>query len=146
MVNLLPEEPSICIEWCYAEIYREFAINIAHTFDHVVGNIILNPEKSIREVDFCTERDLWQIRKWNSEYPEEVNRCIHDIVHDQVLARPSEEAVCAWDGSFTYRELYQLAINVACELEKLGVQPEVPVALCFSKSVSISFAYSIYLN
>lgn len=88
-------------------------------------------------MDLCTDRDMRQILNWNSECPQEVDRCVHQLIHDKVLVHPGKEAVCSWDGSFTYGKLYELAVKVARQLAKLGVQQETSVALCFEKSVSV---------
>ncbi|KAJ9297256.1 hypothetical protein DTO271G3_4549 [Paecilomyces variotii] len=134
IVDLFSEGPRIFLEWSYPDIPPEFAANIAHVFDKLVGNIVLNSQSTIGQMDLCTERDMRQILNWNSESPQEVDRCMHEVIHDRVLVHPGKEAVCSWDGSFTYGELYELAVKVARQLVKLGVQQETSVALCFEKS------------
>ncbi|KAJ9213390.1 hypothetical protein DTO166G4_5016 [Paecilomyces variotii] len=134
IVDLFSEGPKIFLEWSYPDIPPEFAANIAHVFDQVVGNILLNSQSTIGQMDLCTDRDMRQILNWNSECPQEVDRCVHQLIHDKVLVHPGKEAVCSWDGSFTYGELYELAVKVARQLAKLGVQQEISVALCFEKS------------
>ena len=69
-----------------------------------------------------------------------VERRIHDVFYDRVTERPDTEAVCAWDGSFTYRELNSWADKLARRLVELGVWPESLVPLCFDKSVSANTA------
>ena len=46
---------------------------------------------------------------WNRQEPETVQACIHDLITAQALSRPSAEAVCAWDDTYTYEELVRLA-------------------------------------
>ena len=47
---------------------------------------------------------------------------------------PNEEAVCAWDGSFTYRQVSELSDRLGAHLRDSGVGPGVLVPLCFDKS------------
>ena len=48
---------------------------------------------------------------------------------------PEREAVCAWDGSLTYRDLWNHAQTLAHILTDLGIGPESVVPLCFEKSI-----------
>ena len=76
-----------------------------------------------------------KITAWNPALSERVDSCVHDLVYEQVLKRPQHEAVCAWDGSLTYRELWTHVQILAQVLVGLGLGPEDVVPLCFEKSV-----------
>lgn len=91
---------------------------------------------TIQELSKITDSDMRQIMKWNAVRPETVEKCIHNVIEDQVQSNPEKEAVCAWDGSLTYSELNEQASILARHLMKLGVRAETRVALCFDKSVS----------
>lgn len=112
-------------------------MNITSVFDKVLGNVLVKPSSIVRELNLLSERDIQQIFEWNAALPEKVQKCIHEVIEDQAFSRPASEAVCAWDGRFTYQDLDLLASRLARHLEKLGVGPETRVPLCFSKSVSI---------
>jgi non-ribosomal peptide synthetase component F len=86
-------------------------------------------------LNLITDSDKQQIFKWNAAPPTIVERCIHNLIEDQVESHPEKEAVCAWDGSFTYVELDRLAAKLALHLIELGVRPENRVVLCMDKSV-----------
>jgi non-ribosomal peptide synthetase component F len=79
-----------------------------------------------------------QVCAWNAACADiqPVEACVHQVIADRVRETPGKEAVCAWDGSLTYRELDALAGRLAGRLGSLGVGPEVLVPLCFEKSVS----------
>lgn len=83
--------------------------------------------------------NLAQIRAWNDAVETEpIERRVHDIIADRVREQPDAEAVCAWDGSFTYTALDTASARLAARLVQLGVGPEVLVPLCFEKSVCSS--------
>lgn len=118
---------------------------VASTLDKILSGILTSPPDALlKTLDWVSQTHLNQMFRWNERCAiEPVERCIHDVIADQVLARPDAEAVCAWDGSFTYRQLDDAASCLAIRLVSLGVGPEVLVTLCFSKSVScrLSFVY-----
>jgi non-ribosomal peptide synthetase component F len=125
------------LEWWYPDISTAFAMKVADVFLQVLSNILTKPDSVVGELDFLSERDRKQVSEWNATLPETVDRCVHEVIQDQARIRPDAEAVCAWDGSFTYYELDQLASKLACHLVELGVSQDNRVALCFEKSVSV---------
>ncbi|KAJ5157767.1 nonribosomal peptide synthase [Penicillium canariense] len=94
-----------------------------------------NSDLALSDLEILPPLDLNQIREWNSAVPPVIERCIHDIVLERVQAKPESQAVCAWDGELTYRELDSLSTQIAWHLVGLGVRPEKVVPLCFEKSM-----------
>jgi amino acid adenylation domain-containing protein len=92
-------------------------------------------QKELSELELLLPQDLDQIREWNSGIPAVVERCIHDIVQERAQADPEAQAVCAWDGELTYRELNELSSYLASHLMNLGVGQDKVVPLCFEKSM-----------
>ncbi|KAF5633025.1 peramine synthetase [Fusarium tjaetaba] len=80
-------------------------------------------------------QDLDQVWEWNQRVPEEITRCVHDIVHERSLLQPSAQAICAWDGDLTYAELDRLAYGLASHLVGLGVSHGAIIPLFFEKSM-----------
>ncbi|KUI53322.1 Nonribosomal peptide synthetase 4 [Cytospora mali] len=66
--------------------------------------------------------------------PPPVNRLVHDVIYEQVVARPNVPGICSWDGSFTYNELDQLSSRLAAHISSFGVEPDVIVPILFDKS------------
>ncbi|KAL4901512.1 hypothetical protein BDW74DRAFT_181802 [Aspergillus multicolor] len=69
-----------------------------------------------------------------------VDRCIHDLIEEQALARPDEEAICAYDGSLSYAQLSNISSILAEKLKKLGARREQRVAILMNKSAYYSVA------
>ena len=99
------------------------------------SRLLLSPEGSVSSSHYLSDRNRIQVEKWNSKPLDCVERTIHDVVIEIMQRSPSEEAVCAWDGSLTYLEFYQYASRLAGLLLDLKVGPEVVVPLCFDKSM-----------
>lgn len=93
------------------------------------------PETALHDLQVLPAHEFDQIREWNSGIPPVVERCIHDIVAERVQSDPEAQAVCAWDGELTYRELNNLSAHLASHLVNLGVGPEKVVPLCLEKSM-----------
>ena len=72
--------------------------------------------------DSISEYDRNRLRDWNREMPPLVNSLVHKQIEIQAEYHPRNEAVCAWDGTFTYEELYQRADTLASSLTAAGVE------------------------
>lgn len=112
---------------------------VAGTLDKILSGMLTSPpDAPLSSLDFMSPANLNRVCEWNNNYSvQPVERCVHDVIADQVLDRPDSEAICAWDGSLTYRELDAVTGRVADRLVQLGVRPEILVPLCFEKSVRI---------
>ncbi|PHH91429.1 hypothetical protein CDD83_523 [Cordyceps sp. RAO-2017] len=94
----------------------------------------MNEATAHRGAGQSAEDELDEIWKRNGTPPNTVFACIDDIIATQVARHAGKTAVQAWDGTFTYRELDELATRLALRLIRCGVTNEVIVPLCFEKS------------
>lgn len=110
---------------------------VSRTLARIVSSLLSSkPDARISQLDYLSRANLDQICAWNEAYPiQPLERCIHHVIADRVLEHPDAEAVCAWDGSLSYRELDSLAGSLATRLVQRGAGPETLVPLCFEKSV-----------
>ncbi|KAF5854762.1 hypothetical protein ETB97_011804, partial [Aspergillus alliaceus] len=109
--------------------------NVAATFRKALSEIIVNPYRELGRLDLLSNEDLQDIWSWNATVPMPVERCVHDVIAERVHEQPDAQAVCAWDGNLTYREMDELSTRLAHHLVGLGVGPDVIVPLCFEKSM-----------
>ena len=76
----------------------------------------------------------------------EADATLADIVTHQALARPDWPAIDAWDGHFTYNELYWSAVRLAAVLQSNGIVIEERIPLCMKKSRwTIAAMFGIFL-
>ncbi|KAI1016035.1 hypothetical protein LB504_009285 [Fusarium proliferatum] len=122
------------LTWDPSFMGQDQAEDISSTFDKIFREIINHPETLLSQISFISERNERQVLAWNSNPMRNVRKCIHQAVSMQGALRPDEEAVCAWDGSFSYQQVLSLADRLACRLQASGVGPEVFVPICFDKS------------
>ncbi|KAF5719487.1 non-ribosomal peptide synthetase [Fusarium mundagurra] len=122
------------LSWDPSFMSRDQAENISSTFDKIFREITNRPENLVSEINCFSERNEQQVLAWNSNPMRDVHKCIHQVVSMQGALRPDAEAVCAWDGSFSYHQVLSLADRLAYRLQASGVGPEVFVPICFDKS------------
>ncbi|KAL3453178.1 hypothetical protein BJX65DRAFT_302095 [Aspergillus insuetus] len=114
----------------------ESAQHLLFCLQEGIRSLISGSDSSIGKVNILPSDDIKQVCKWNDEIPSvDGHRLIHDLFNEQRQLRPTETAVCAWDGDLTYQELDDMTNWLAHHLlSDLGVGPEVMVALCMDKS------------
>ena len=92
---------------------------------------------TVGDIVMITAEDVQQIDRWNGPAPSLVTATIGSLFETQAVLRPNKEAVCGWDGTFTFSELETLSNALAWHLQTLGVSKEVKVPLAFPKSTWI---------
>jgi amino acid adenylation domain-containing protein len=116
-------------------IATEQMTRMLHQYEHFVQELSLDIERPIEKMSLLNKYDSSDVTTWNAELPHGVNARIPDLIAQNVVNRPEAQAVCAWDGSLTYRELDVVTSKLANHLITLGVGPEIKVGLCFDKSM-----------
>lgn len=128
------EEAAIDLDYWTDALSDGQAANVASTFVQALRNIVYHSERTIAYLDHLSDHSKHQIWTWNRGVPETINDCVHQVIERQAKARPEAEAICAWDGKFTYAQLDELSGRLATYLMTLGITPETLVPTCFDKS------------
>lgn len=103
--------------------------------EHILRQICSSGgEVKVSEIETISKQDVNDIWNWNSTVPNTVNRCVHELISDTARRQPYEQAVCAWDGDWTYNELDSLSTKLAHYLISLGVNSQHILPLLFEKS------------
>lgn len=106
---------------------------VGQTFEHALREMSADRTKQHLALLRDERWDLHQAWQLNEIVPESLERCIHDMISDQVRMNPEADAIHAWDGSFTYSELDQLSTQLALHLCEQGVTGQL-IPLHFDKS------------
>nr|QIW91877.1 NRPS [Phialomyces arenicola] len=109
---------------------------VVKSFAHVVKQLYSTRTDTYRlgDISLVSADDEEAILRWNRTAPPRVERCIHELVQEQIKRRPDATAICAWDGELTYGEMASQATRLSQYLRGLGVCPERMVGLCMDKS------------
>ncbi|KAH8681869.1 hypothetical protein BX600DRAFT_505511 [Xylariales sp. PMI_506] len=105
------------------------------TVEQLVGRHETVVQQLIADISIISKEELDTIWEWNKTVPGAVDRHVDQIVAEWASSTPGAQAICAWDGKATYRELDKFITPLAIHLQELGVGPEVIVPLCFEKSM-----------
>lgn len=89
------------------------------------------PLSSILQLGSLDQSVIWT---WNKTVPPTWNICIHQLIAEQARERPQAQAICSWDGNFTYEEVERHSTLFAHHLISLGLKIGEIVPLCFDKS------------
>ncbi|WP_186143159.1 non-ribosomal peptide synthetase [Burkholderia gladioli] len=126
-----------------AELYDDASVQ-AHRkrLLHFIEAALADPEQPIERIDLldADERRLL-LQTWNAtgaDYPR--HRCVHELVEAQAGQTPEAIALVAGDEQLSYGELNARANRLARYLVKLGVGPDIPVAVCAERSVAMVVA------
>lgn len=89
---------------------------------------------TLLDLDMISECDL--VRTWtrNATVPRAVETPVHESIQRHARERPDATAVCACDGSLTYKELGDLSTRLALALMRKGDGRNAVVPLYFEKS------------
>ncbi|KAL8831391.1 MAG: hypothetical protein Q9191_000894 [Dirinaria sp. TL-2023a] len=133
--NLNPNNPDLKLASQESFVSTLYLESLAKTLETILSTLIVSPQISLFDVNYINDDHERQIRKWSQAPDEPTDACIHDVIYERVLIHPEREAVCAWDGSLTYRDLWAHVQSLAHVLTDFGIGPESVVALCFEKSI-----------
>ncbi|MCV3216659.1 amino acid adenylation domain-containing protein [Plectonema radiosum NIES-515] len=111
---------------------------MAGHFQTLLWGIVNNQEKSISELPLLTEAERYQLLvEWNNTQAEYPQTCLHQLFEAQVEQIPDAVAVVFGEEKLTYKELNTRVNQLAHYLQTLGVKPDVPVAICFERSLEM---------
>ncbi|KAL3420393.1 non-ribosomal peptide synthetase protein [Phlyctema vagabunda] len=103
--------------------------------EHVLRQLSLSStQDSLKDLELVGHADQNLISSWNATYPSAVDRRVCDVIMEKCRAIPRKQAVCSWDGNFSYEQLDMLSTTLACELLHRGVGPEIIVPIIFERS------------
>lgn len=108
---------------------------LAAQFEHVLRQTCESGYTKLEEIDMTSSQDLAELWKWNAHVPDAVQTSVQDRIAKAVNIRPEAQAICAWDGSLSYKHIHELSDRLACHLIAGGARNGMITALCFEKSM-----------
>ena len=130
---------SVRLDFHYNEVYTSKWLieRMVHQLEHVLLKLCAANSASdtrLGVLEIVSERDIELLRQWNNYQPTPVKNTIGELFLQQAKRAPLAQAVCSWDGNFTYSELKIHVELLAGHLQQLGVKPETLVPFCVDKS------------
>ncbi|KAF1977723.1 hypothetical protein BU23DRAFT_596079 [Bimuria novae-zelandiae CBS 107.79] len=108
---------------------------VLRQFEHVLLQLSTESRsQTMADLELASPSDVQLIEQWNSQELPKKMACIHELFEEVVRSQPDAQAICSWDGDFTYSQLDHLSSTLALHLQNLGVTAEVIVPIMFEKS------------
>jgi len=134
-ITLVVEEAGGILYGCWqynADLFDESTIEYLNgLYAQVMRQVAENPQLRISEINLLSEAEEGRIlEEWNdtaADYPNK--QLLHDLVTDQVAQRPDKIAVRSGGDTMTFNQIDRMADGLAQKLAKLGIAPDMPVAL-----------------
>jgi non-ribosomal peptide synthetase component F len=107
-------------------------------FQILLEDVVNNPDRRIAQLSLMSRAEREQLLRWNDtdkSYP--AGNCLHELFEAQVTRTPAALAVIGNEDQLTYAELNERANQPAHYLRKLGVGPEVRVAICAERGIEM---------
>lgn len=115
-------------------VHPASAKRIVQVFGHILRQVSQDHDLPLNKLNLVSLDDQLQLSEWNRHLPAAYDVCLHDLVLAHAVQDPTASAIAAWDGEVTYEELDTLSLQLATQLQSLGLQKGSIVPLCFSKS------------
>ena len=125
------------IEFEYdTDLFEQATIErIARSYQRLLEAAVKNPSQSLDSLNTLSLEDNALLRRWNetsAPYPSKAT--VHELFEDQATLYPRRIAIRSTSEEITYRELNDLANNVASTLRQSGVKPGDMVGVCIKRS------------
>nr|WBQ34533.1 non-ribosomal peptide synthase [Okeania sp. VPG18-21] len=108
-------------------------------YENILSAAVETPEQPINLLPILSAKERQKLLVgWNKtqiDYP--TNKCIHELFAAQVEKSPDAVALVFEEQELTYSQLNRKANQLAHELQRLGVVPEVLVGICVQRSVEM---------
>ncbi|KAG5959893.1 NRPS protein [Claviceps cyperi] len=113
-----------------AYLAQHFSLAFVEVLTRILGDssALISTVLELGNVDKSV---LWN---WNKSLPPATEICIQDLISNQARKHPTKQAICSWDGDFSYEEVETYSTLLATYLVDVGVMVGDIVPLCFEKS------------
>lgn len=133
---------SVFVEY-NSDLFDEATIDeLLNSFQVLLEGIVVDPSVTVGTLPVLTPAQRQRLLvDWNAtrtRYPRD--ETIPQLFVQQVIRNPDSVAVIFEGGQFTYRQIDQRANQVANLLRKLGVGPDMLVAVCMERSQELIVA------
>lgn len=100
--------------------------------------LVSDPEQSIARLQLLPKKEEYKlVVEWNKDHDYATSRCLHELIEARVERSPGTVALALDNQPVTYLELDHRSNQLAHYLRRLGVGPEVLVAVFMERSVEM---------
>lgn len=105
---------------------------MASHFQTLLAHVVADPEQRIANLPLLSEAERTHLLSQSQQLSKAAipTRCMHALFEEQVTRTPDNVALIVQDDRLTYRELNKQTNQVAHDLRKRGIGPEIVVGIC----------------
>ena len=135
-IGILKDVLSVSMQFWTDQLTGEQVRSIASTLDQALCTIIRHPNTEVGTAALASPFHTQKMLEFNGngEPLPSSDRLVFTDIEKNARTHPDAEAICSWDGSWTYAELNDVTNRLGHYLRSLGVGPEVIVPHLFHKS------------
>jgi amino acid adenylation domain-containing protein/non-ribosomal peptide synthase protein (TIGR01720 family) len=114
---------------------------MADAFATLLAAVSQNPEQPLSALKWVSERQRQQIQQWNEttrDYPAE--QTLHQLFEQQAVRSPQAPALITATQALSYQQVNNRTNQLAQQLQRLGVCPEMRVGICLDRSADLIVA------
>ena len=138
-LDVVSSQVKLLLEYETSELCEEQVRTIGSYYTKTLAAMATQHSERYESYSLLSVSERHQLLvEWNDtqvDYPQD--KCIHQLVEEQVEQTPDAIALVFADQQLTYRELNTRANQLAHHLQAIGVEPEVLVGLCVERSVEM---------
>ncbi len=137
-LNLFETPDGMVASWDYSrELFDQTTIaSLGASFETLLEGIVADPKQRIGQLPLLDAAGKAHVlalgRGVTHAWPQDA--CLHTLVEQQVARRPEAPAAVWEGGTWSYAQLNGRANRLAHHLRRLGVGPDVPVAIAMARS------------
>ena len=110
-------------------------------FRRLLAAMVADAGQPVEQIQLMSVEERRQVlHEWNTESEYLGEKCLHELVEEQVARTPDVVAVVYEDLSLTYAALNSRANQLAHYLRNLGVKPDARVAICMERGLEMIVA------
>lgn len=151
-LNVVDSDQELSFTFTYwtSKISSAHATHMIRALLSALTSFAENVDQPIVNVNLVSPETRSELDSWNAIGMQELHtECVHTLFEQQVEKIPDQQAICAWDGNFTYRELNEASNAFAHHLHSLGEttpKPDEFVITCFDKSAWVTVSQMAILK
>lgn len=135
-IGILRDVLSVSMQFWSDQLTAEQVRNVASTLDQALCTIVRHPDTEVRMAALASPFHSARMLEFNGngEPLPSSDRLVFTDIESNARTHPDAQAICSWDGSWTYAELDDVTNRLGHYLRSVGVGPEVIVPHLFHKS------------
>ncbi|KAF3037841.1 nrps [Didymella heteroderae] len=119
--------------WQPPGMSRHQAVSELQFFSSIIDALSSEPDTPISDFLTISASELDEVWNWNSPLPPDLQTCMHELVAEQAEKQPEKNAIEAWDGSLTYKQIDDYSSHLAQILRSIDDSPNQIIPVLFEK-------------